>query len=371
MKKYDYLIVGAGLYGAIVAYRARKAGKQVLVIEKREHIGGNLYCEPMTDPKGEDVDVIHVHRYGPHIFHTSNKEVWDFVNSLVPFNHFRYCPLASYEGKLYHLPFNMNTFYELWGTKTPEEARNRLAQERSCVEGNVPQNLEEQAISIVGNEIYQKLIKGYTEKQWGRDCKDLPAFIIRRLPVRYYYDNNYFNNCYQGIPIGGYNKLFDVLLDGVDVRTGVDFFTDREYYLSLAEKTVYCGPIDQFFDYCCGPLQYRSLRFETEVLSIESYQGNAAVNYTGHDKPFTRIIEHKYFEFGTQNWTVITKEYSQEWEPGMEPYYPVNDEFNQQLLKEYQTLAKKQSNVFFCGRLAEYKYYDMHQIVEKALHFDI
>lgn len=371
MKKYDYLIVGAGLYGAIVAYRARKAGKSVLVIEKREHIGGNLYCEPMTDPEGEDGDVIHVHRYGPHIFHTSNKEVWDFVNSLVPFNHFRYCPLASYEDKLYHLPFNMNTFYELWGTKTPEEARNRLAQERSYVDGNVPQNLEEQAISLVGNEIYQKLIKGYTEKQWGRDCKDLPAFIIRRLPVRYYYDNNYFNDCYQGIPIGGYNKLFDVLLEGVEVSTGIDFFTNREYYLSLAEKTVYCGPIDQYFDYNYGPLKYRSLRFETEVLPIESYQGNAAVNYTGHDKPFTRIIEHKYFEFGTQKWTVITKEYSQEWELGMEPYYPVNDESNQQLLKKYQALAEKQSNVFFCGRLAEYKYYDMHQIVEKALHFDI
>lgn len=371
MKKYDYLIVGAGLYGAIVAYRARKAGKRVLVIEKREHIGGNLYCEPMTYPKGEDGDVIHVHRYGPHIFHTSNKEVWDFVNSLVPFNHFRYCPLASFEDRLYHLPFNMNTFYELWGTKTPEEARKRLAQERSCVDGNVPQNLEEQAISLVGKEIYQKLIKGYTEKQWGRNCKDLPAFIIRRLPVRYYYDNNYFNDCYQGIPIGGYNKLFDVLLEEVDVKTGIDFFTNSEYYLSMAEKTVYCGPIDQFFDYCYGPLQYRSLRFETEVLPIESYQGNAAVNYTGHDKTFTRIIEHKYFEFGTQNWTVITKEYSQEWELGMEPYYPVNDEFNQQLLKKYQALAEKQSNVFFCGRLAEYKYYDMHQIVEKALHFDI
>ena len=308
--EYDYLIVGAGLAGSMMAYRLKQIGKSVLVIDKRPHIGGNLYCEKIED--------INVHKYGPHIFHTSNKMVWDFVNTLVPFNHFRYCPLASYKGQLYHLPFNMNTFYELWGTKTPAEAKAKIEEQRKEVTGE-PRNLEEQAISLVGREVYEKLIKGYTEKQWGRDCKDLPSFIIKRLPVRYRYDNNYFNDCYQGIPVGGYNRIIEKLLDGVEVRLGVDYNRQREAYDGIAEKMVYTGPIDEFFDYKHGPLEYRSLRFEEEVLDQESYQGNIAVNFTDHDHPYTRIVEHKYFEFGTQPKTVITKEYSQEWQLGMEP----------------------------------------------------
>jgi len=355
---YDYLIVGAGLAGSLLAYRAKMAGKKVLVIDKRQHIGGNLYCEHIAG--------INVHKYGPHIFHTSNKEVWDFVNSLVPFNHFRYCPLASYKDELYHLPFNMNTFYELWGTKTPAEAKAVIERQRQEITG-APQNLEEQAISLVGREVYEKLIKGYTEKQWGRDCKELPTFIIKRLPVRYTYDNNYYNDCYQGIPIGGYNKIFEKLLDGVEVRLEVNFNEHREDYLEVADKIVYTGAIDAYFDFMFGPLEYRSLRFEEEVLDMESFQGNIAVNYTGHDKPYTRIVEHKYFEFGTQPQTVITKEYSQEWKPGMEPYYPVNDAKNTERYARYKTEADKQEKVLFFGRLAEYKYYDMHQIVEKAL----
>jgi UDP-galactopyranose mutase len=346
------------LAGSLLAYRAKMAGKKVLVIDKRQHIGGNLYCEHIAG--------INVHKYGPHIFHTSNKEVWDFVNSLVPFNHFRYCPLASYKDELYHLPFNMNTFYELWGTKTPAEAKAVIEKQRQEITGE-PQNLEEQAISLVGREVYEKLIKGYTEKQWGRDCKELPTFIIKRLPVRYTYDNNYFNDCYQGIPIGGYNKIFEKLLDGVEVRLGVNFNEHREDYLEVADKIVYTGAIDAYFDFMFGPLEYRSLRFEEEVLDMESFQGNIAVNYTGHDKPYTRIVEHKYFEFGTQPQTVITKEYSQEWKPGMEPYYPVNDAKNTERYARYKTEADKQEKVLFFGRLAEYKYYDMHQIVEKAL----
>ena len=362
--KYDFLLVGAGLFNATIAEQAVKYGKKCLILEKRPHIGGNIYTEA--------TEGINVHKYGAHIFHTSNKKVWDYVNQFAEFNRYTNSPIANYKGSLYNLPFNMNTFNKIWpDVITPEQAKQRIAEQTSVMNGKKPANLEEQAISLVGKDIYERLIKGYTEKQWGRDCKDLPAFIIRRLPVRYCYDNNYFNDCYQGIPIGGYNKLFDVLLEGVEVQTGIDFFTNRDNYLSLAEKTVYCGPIDQFFDYCFGPLKYRSLRFETEVLPIESYQGNVAVNYTGHDKPFTRIIEHKYFEFGTQKWTVITKEFSQEWELGMEPYYPVNDEFNQQLLKRYQTLAKKQSNISFCGRLAEYKYYDMHEVIKLALERDL
>lgn len=356
--KYDYLVVGAGLYGSILAYRAHKAGKKVLVIDKRPHVGGNLYCE--------EIEGIQVHKYGPHIFHTSNKKVWDFVNSLVPFNHFRYCPLAYYKGDLYHLPFNMNTFYELWGTKTPEEAKAMIDRQRSEIKGE-PQNLEEQAISLVGREIYEKLIKCYTEKQWGRDCRELPPFIIKRLPVRYCYNNNYFNDCYQGIPIGGYNKIFDALLDGIEVRTSCNFFDNRAEYEGLADKIIYCGPIDEYFDFKYGNLEYRSLRFEEEVLNKDSFQGNIAVNYTDHDHPYTRIVEHKYFEFGTQPKTVITKEYSQEWKPGMEPYYPVNDERNSAVYEKYKTEADKLKNVMFCGRLAEYKYYDMHMIVELAL----
>lgn len=356
--KYDYLVVGAGLYGSILAYRAHKAGKRVLVIDKRPHVGGNLYCE--------EIEGIQVHKYGPHIFHTSNKKVWDFVNSLVPFNHFRYCPLAYYKGNLYHLPFNMNTFYELWGTKTPEEAKAMIDRQRSEIKGE-PQNLEEQAISLVGREIYEKLIKCYTEKQWGRDCRELPPFIIKRLPVRYCYNNNYFNDCYQGIPIGGYNKIFDALLDGVEVRTSCNYFDNRAEYEGLADKIIYCGPIDEYFDFKYGNLEYRSLRFEEEVLDKDSFQGNIAVNYTDHDHPYTRIVEHKYFEFGSQPKTVITKEYSQEWKPGMEPYYPVNDERNSAVYEKYKSEADKLENVMFCGRLAEYKYYDMHMIVELAL----
>ena len=360
--KYDYFIVGAGLYGSILAYRAHKAGKRVVVIDKRPHVGGNLYCE--------EIEGIQVHKYGPHIFHTSNKKVWDFVNSLVPFNHFRYCPLAYYKGNLYHLPFNMNTFYELWGTKTPEEAKAMIDRQRSEIKGE-PQNLEEQAISLVGREIYEKLIKCYTEKQWGRDCRELPPFIIKRLPVRYCYNNNYFNDCYQGIPIGGYNKIFDALLDGIEVRTSCNFFDNRAEYEGLADKIIYCGPIDEYFDFKYGNLEYRSLRFEEEVLDKDSFQGNIAVNYTDHDHPYTRIVEHKYFEFGTQPKTVITKEYSQEWKSGMEPYYPVNDERNSAVYEKYKADADKLKNVMFCGRLAEYKYYDMHKIVELALDKEI
>ncbi len=355
---YDYLVVGAGLYGSILAYRAHQAGKRVVVIDKRPHVGGNLYCE--------EIEGIQVHKYGPHIFHTSNKKVWDFVNSLVPFNHFRYCPLAYYKGNLYHLPFNMNTFYELWGIKTPDEAKAMIERQRSEIKGE-PQNLEEQAISLVGREVYEKLIKCYTEKQWGRDCRQLPPFIIKRLPVRYCYNNNYFNDCYQGIPIGGYNKIFDALLDGIEVRTSCNFFDNRAEYEGLADKIIYCGPIDEYFDFKYGNLEYRSLRFEEEVLDKDSFQGNIAVNYTDHDHPYTRIVEHKYFEFGTQPKTVITKEFSQEWKPGMEPYYPVNDERNSAVYEKYKAEADKLENVMFCGRLAEYKYYDMHMIVELAL----
>jgi UDP-galactopyranose mutase len=360
--QYDYLIVGSGLTGAMMAFRAKNAGKTVLVIDRRAHAGGNLYCE--------NIEGINVHRYGPHIFHTSNREVWDFVNSLVPFNHFRYCPLASYKGKLYHLPFNMNTFYELWGTKTPDAAKAKIEVQRQEIKGE-PKNLEEQAISLVGREVYEKLIKCYTEKQWGRECKDLPPFIIKRLPVRYCYNNNYFNDCYQGIPIGGYNKLIDRLLDGVEVRLGVNYNEHRREYDGMAKKIIYTGAIDEFFEYKYGPLEYRSLRFEDEILDMESYQGNIAVNFTDHDHPYTRVVEHKYFEFGTQPKTVITKEYSQEWKTGMEPYYPVNDSKNTERYAQYKTEADLLEHIDFYGRLAEYKYYDMHQIVEKILRIEI
>lgn len=356
--KYDYLIVGSGLYGSITAFRAKQLGKKVLVIDKRPQVGGNLYCE--------EIEGIDVHKYGPHIFHTSNKEVWDFVNALVPFNHFRYCPLASYKGKLYHLPFNMNTFYELWGVKTPAEAKAKIEEQRQEISGE-PHDLEEQAISLVGREVYKKLIKGYTEKQWGRDCKDLPSFIIKRLPVRFSYDNNYYNDSYQGIPIGGYNVLIEKLLDGIDVKLNVDYLAHRHEYDLLADKIVYTGPIDAFFDYKFGPLEYRSLRFEEEVHDQESFQGNVAINYTDREHAYTRIIEHKFFEFGTQPKTVITKEYPMEWKQGMEPYYPVNDEKNNRIYAQYRSEAKKMDRILFCGRLAEYKYYDMDQIVEKAL----
>lgn len=359
MVEYDYLIVGSGLYGAMFAYKAKQQGKKCLVIDKRPHQGGNLYCE--------NIEGINVHKYGPHIFHTSNKDVWDFVNSIVSFNHFRLEPLAHYKGKLYNLPFNMNTFYQLWGTITPAEALAKLEEQRKEMEGKTPTNLEEQAISLVGREIYETLIKGYTEKQWGRQCKDLPAFIIRRLPVRLSYNNNYFNDIYQGHPIGGYNKLIEGLLDGVEVRLNTDFFKDRSNLEALADKVVFTGKIDEYYDYQFGKLEYRSLRFEEELLDMSNYQGNIAVNYTDTDHPYTRIIEHKYFEFGTQPKTVITKEYSQEWQEGCEPYYPVNDAKNTQLYEKYQELAENDDRVIFGGRLAEYKYYDMHQIVEKVL----
>lgn len=359
MKQYSYLIVGSGLYGAMFAYKAKQQGKKCLVIDKRPHCGGNLYCENMEE--------INVHKYGPHIFHTSNKEVWDFVNSIVPFNHFCYEPLAYYKGKLYNLPFNMNTFYQLWGTITPAEAMAKIEEQRMEMAGKTPANLEEQAISLVGREIYETLIKGYTEKQWGRRCKDLPAFIIRRLPVRLSYNNNYFNDIYQGHPVGGYNKLIEGLLDNVEVRLNTDFFKDRSGLEALADKVVFTGKIDEYYGYRFGKLEYRSLRFEEEVLDISNYQGNIAVNYTDTEHSYTRIIEHKYFEFGTQPKTVITKEYSQEWQEGCEPYYPVNDTKNTLLYEKYRELAEKDEKVIFGGRLAEYKYYDMHQIVEKVL----
>lgn len=368
MKTYDYLIVGSGLFGATFAYRAKQAGKRCLVIDKRAHPGGNVYCE--------SVEGIHVHIYGAHIFHTANKEVWDFVNALVPFNRYTNCPVANYKGELYNLPFNMNTFYQMWGVRTPEEAMKEISRQRSAISrqlnGREPQNLEEQALLLVGEDIYEKLIKGYTEKQWGRPCTELPAFIIRRLPLRYVFDNNYFNDPYQGIPMEGYNALIEKLLDGVETRVNCDFFAHREELESLAEKIVYTGPIDQFYDFRFGPLQYRTVRFETEVMDTPNHQGNAVINYTDRETPFTRIIEHKHFEsFGQAVYenpkTVISREYSTEWQLGMEPYYPVNDERNAALYAQYKELADKETKVFFGGRLAEYKYYDMAPTIEQAL----
>ena len=358
MKKYDYLIVGAGLAGSLFAYFANKLGKNIIVIEKREHIGGNMYCE--------DVGGINVHKYGPHIFHTNNRRVWDFMNSLVSFNHFRYCPLASYDGRLYHLPFNMNTFYELWGTAIPAEAMEIIRRQQDEIKGE-PRNLEEQAVRLVGRDVFEKLIKGYTEKQWGRNCNDLPASIIKRLPVRFRFDNNYFDDSFQGIPVGGYNLIFKKLLNNVPVLLETDFFSDRQKLEDIAQHTVYTGPIDAFFGFKYGALEYRSLKFEEEVLDIENFQGNAAINYTGHDVPWTRIIEHKHFEFGQQRHTVITREIPQEWHPGMEPYYPINNARNQELLALYQKESASLPNVTFLGRLAEYRYYDMDDVVEKVM----
>lgn len=375
MKHYDYLIVGAGLFGCVFAYRAKQAGKKCLVIDKRNHLGGNLYCE--------QVEGINVHKYGAHIFHTSNKQVWDFVNSIVEFNRYTNSPVANYKGTLYNLPFNMNTFYQMWGVTTPEAARQKIEEQRQAVveqmkaEGkSEPQNLEEQALMLVGNDIYERLIKGYTEKQWGRKCTELPAFIIKRLPVRFVFDNNYFNDKYQGIPIGGYNKLTEGLLDGVETKTGVDFFENREYWESVADKIVFTGSIDQFFDYCYGKLEYRTVSFEQETIDTPNYQGNAVVNYTEAEIPYTRIIEHKHFEmFGQQVYdvarTVISREYSTKWDMGKEPYYPVNDERNNQLAEKYRQLGATKENVIFGGRLAEYKYYDMAPIVEKVLNMSI
>ena len=357
--KYDYLIVGAGPFGAVFAHEAKKRGKRVLVIDKRSHTGGNMYCEK--------VEGINVHKYGAHIFHTSNKEVWDYVNQFCTFNNYINSPIANYKGEIYNLPFNMNTFNKLWGVVTPQEAKEKI--ENQVKESNItePKNLEEQAISLVGKDIYEKLIKGYTEKQWGRRCTELPAFIIKRLPVRYTYDNNYFNDKYQGIPEGGYNVIFDKLLEGIDVELNVDFFDKKRELLQKADKIVFTGMIDQYFDYQYGVLEYRSLRFEHEILDEENHQGNAVVNYNEREVPYTRIIEHKHFEFGKQPKTVITREYPAEWKQGDEPYYPVNNEKNAEIFKKYQELAEKEKNVIFGGRLADYRYYDMHHVFERAL----
>ena len=370
-QKYDFLIVGAGLFGCMFAHLATQRGKKCLVIDKRPHLGGNLYCEHLEG--------IHVHRYGAHIFHTNSKQVWDFVNSIVEFNRYTNSPVANYKGQLYNLPFNMNTFYQMWGVTTPAEAQAKLDEQRAeavakmKAEGiDEPRNLEEQALVLIGRDIYERLIKGYTEKQWGRKCAELPAFIIKRLPVRLVFDNNYFNNTYQGIPIGGYNKLIDGLLDGVETQVNTDFFDDRDKWKGVANKIVYTGKIDEYFNYALGKLEYRTVRFETEVLNTANYQGNAVVNYTDAEVPYTRIIEHKHFEtFGPDvdknPKTVISREYSTEWAPGMESYYPVNDSRNSELYARYKALADKEENVIFGGRLAEYKYYDMAPIVDKVL----
>lgn len=358
MKKYDYILVGSGLYSGVFAWYAKQNGKKCLVLEKRDHIGGNVYCE--------ETEGIHVHKYGAHIFHTSNKEVWQFVNSLAEFNRYTNSPVANYKGEMYNMPFNMNTFSKMWNISTPDQAKAIIEEQKKEITGE-PKNLEEQAISLVGREIYEKLVKGYTEKQWGRDCTELPAFIIKRLPVRYTYDNNYFNDLYQGIPIGGYNVIIDRLFEGCDIETGVDYLEKKDYYDSLGETVVYTGTIDAYYKYQFGKLEYRSLRFESEVLDEENHQGVAVVNYTDRETPYTRIIEHKHFEFGTQPKTVITREYPVTWEEGMEPYYPVNDEKNQALYQKYVKLAEKEENVIFGGRLGEYKYYDMDKVIASAM----
>lgn len=373
MQKYDYLIVGSGLFGSAFAYRAKQLGFKVFVIDKRPHLGGNIYCE--------EVEGIQVHKYGAHIFHTSNKKVWDFVNSIVEFNRYTNCPVANYKGELYNLPFNMNTFYQLWGVKTPVEAQAKIEEQRmeaiQILGNREPQNLEEQALCLVGKDIFERLIKEYTEKQWGRSCKELPAFIIRRLPVRMVYDNNYFNDKYQGIPIGGYNKLIEGLLQGIECKTDVDFFhSEYRDWEKIAKKLVYTGALDEYFDYSLGKLDWRTVSFKTRIEDTANYQGNAVVNYTSHEVPYTRIIEHKHFEhFGQDVYnlpkTVISEEYSTEYQPGMEPYYPVNDEQNNALAEAYRKLAAKEENVIFGGRLAQYKYYDMAPIVEQVLALSI
>ena len=358
LPKYDLLVVGAGLFGAVVAHRAHKAGKRVLVIDKRSHIGGNCYCE--------EQDGIFVHKYGAHIFHTSNKEVWEFVNQFVEFRPFVHSPLANYKGEIYPLPFNLNTFEKLWGVKTAEEAQAKIDAQRLRLDGE-PQNLEEQALSLVGIDVYAKLIKGYTEKQWGRDCKELPAWIIRRLPLRFERNNNYFNDTYQGVPVGGYNPLIQGLLEGVDVELNIDYFSAREEFDTMADRVVYTGELDRFYNYRFGALDYRSLRFEEERVEVRDFQGAAVVNYTDRETPFTRIIEHKHFEDRGAEHTIITREYPMEWHEGAEPYYPINDERNTALYAEYRALADAETKYIFGGRLAEYRYYDMHQVIEKAL----
>ena len=357
--KYDYLIVGAGLYGAVMAHELTKKGKRCLVIDKRSHIAGNIYCE--------DIEGIHVHKYGAHIFHTSNKKIWEYMNQFAEFNNYINSPVAVYKDELYNLPFNMNTFSKMWGIKTPAEAKAMIEKQVKETGITEPKNLEEQGLSLVGKDVFEKLVKGYTEKQWGRSCSELPAFIIRRLPVRFTYDNNYFNDRYQGIPIGGYTKIVEKMLEGADVQTDTDYFEFRKSNPDIAEKTVFTGMIDEYFGYRLGALEYRSVRFETEVLDTDNYQGNAVVNYTEREVPYTRIIEHKHFEFGTQEKTVISREYSSEWKVGMEPYYPVNDEKNGKLFAAYKELAEKEEHVIFGGRLGNYQYYDMDKVVEAAL----
>jgi len=370
MKKYDYLIVGSGLFGATCAYRLHQAGKRCLVIDRRPHLGGNVYCEK--------IEGINVHKYGAHIFHTNNKEVWDFVNQFVPFNRYTNSPIANYHGELYNLPFNMNTFCRMWpDVKTPQDAEARINEQKveavAALNGREPQNLEEQALCLVGKDIFQKLIKEYTEKQWGRDCKDLPAFIIKRLPVRFVFDNNYFNDKYQGIPEGGYNRLIEALLEGSDIKANCDFFTEyKDCWREIAEQLIYTGQLDEYFDFRLGRLDWRTVSFKTRIEDMPNYQGNAVINYTSHEQPYTRVIEHKHFEmFGQQVYdvpkTVVSEEYSAEYNSGMEPYYPVNDERNNELAEQYKQLAAKEKDVLFGGRLAEYKYYDMAPIIERAL----
>ena len=357
--KYNYLVVGSGLFASIFAYEANKRGKKCLVIEKRNHIGGNIYTE--------EIEGINVHKYGAHIFHTSNKKVWEYINQFVEFNRYTNSPIARYKNEVYNMPFNMNTFNKLWGVFTPEEAKAKIQEELNEVNIDEPRNLEEQAIKLVGKTIYDKLVKGYTEKQWGMKATELPPFIIKRLPVRFIYDNNYFNDTYQGIPIGGYTQIIEKMLDGIEVKTNYDFFEYKEELKDIAEKIVFTGPIDQYYDYCYGELEYRSVRFETEILDKENYQGNAVVNYTEYEVPYTRIIEHKHFEFGTQPKTIISREYSVKWDKSKEPYYPINNEKNDALYKKYKQLADKDENVIFGGRLGQYKYYDMDKVIEQAL----
>ena len=373
IKKFDYLVVGSGLFGATFAYRAKQLGKKCLVIDKRSHLGGNVYCEKIED--------INVHKYGAHIFHTSNKKVWDFVNSIVEFNRYTNCPVANYKGKLFNLPFNMNTFFQMWGVTTPEEAQAKIDEQKAealaVLGGREPSNLEEQALTLVGKDIFEIIIKEYTEKQWGRKCTELPAFIIKRLPVRLVFDNNYFNDKYQGIPVGGYNKLIDGLLDGVECVTDTDFFKSKyRDWKKYADKLVYTGPIDEYFDFVYGKLDWRTVSFKTRVESVSNYQGNAVVNYTSHDKPYTRVIEHKHFEmFGQEVYdspnTVVSEEYSTEYKDGMEPYYPVNDVRNNELAEKYRSLAEDEKNVIFGGRLGQYKYYDMAPVIEQVLNMEI
>ena len=359
MEHVDYLVVGAGLFGAVFAHEAKKAGKSVMVIDRRPQVAGNVYTE--------EVEGINVHKYGAHIFHTNNKEVWDYVGQFAEFNRYTNSPVANYHGELYSLPFNMYTFNKMWGVVTPKEAEERIAQQREEAGITEPKNLEEQAISLVGTDIYEKLIKGYTQKQWGRPCTELPAFIIKRLPVRLTFDNNYFNALYQGIPMGGYTKMVERMLDGIEVRLDTDYLKDREQWNAMADRIVYTGAIDEYFDFALGNLEFRSVRFETEVLDMPNFQGNAVINYTDAETPYTRIIEHKFFEFGTQEKTVISREYSSEWKPGDEPYYPVNDDKNGTLYEQYRALAEKEEKVLFGGRLGEYKYYDMDKVIERAL----